>query len=168
MAGAFEQAWGMSLEKLALLSFVLFTACTPGGSPDAGVDAGPPADPVFPADVAESFTEVRGCRSSIEHELRFIRVFVDELAHEPYTTHDAGFPEGAVVVKVEYADEGCSDVVGYTAMKRLADGGSPDALDWHWQEADGDGVVFADGPLLRCVGCHQRCEGGFEATCTEP
>lgn len=152
----------------APLLALLAAACTPGGTPDAGVDAGPAADPIFPADVEESFTEVRDCRSSIEHELHFVRVFADELAHDPYTTHDAGFPEGAVVVKVEYADEGCTDVIGYTAMKRLADGGSPDALDWHWQEAGADREVLGDGALLRCVGCHERCEDGFEGTCTQP
>lgn len=160
----------MSLRiSLAAAALILFAACVPGTGADAGVDAGPVADPFFAEDVEGSYTEVRDCRSSIEHELRYIRVFADDVAHEPYTTRpDGGFPEDAIVVKVEYADDGCTDVIGYTAMKRLADGASPEALDWHWQEANGNQKVFSDGPLLRCVGCHERCDGAYDATCTEP
>lgn len=159
----------MSLRTtLAPVLLPLLVACVPGMGGDAGVDAGPVADPFFVEDVEGTYTEVRDCRSSIEHELVFVRVFADELAHEPYMTHDGGFPEGAIVVKVEYSDDGCTDVAGYTAMKRLADGADPEALDWHWQEANENQKVFADGALLRCVGCHERCEGGYEATCTEP
>lgn len=146
----------------------LLTACPPPTPGDAGPDGGPVAEAFFPDDVETAFTEVRDCRNSIEHDLVFIRVFADELAHDPYTTHDGGFPEGATVVKAEYADDGCTDLVGYTAMQKLVAGASPDALDWRWQEADANRRVSRDGALLQCIGCHERCEGGYDGACTEP
>lgn len=129
----------------------------------------PGAEPVFPADVEESFTEVRDCRTSIEHELHHIRVFVDEVAHDPYEQRDVLFPPGATVVKIEYEDDGCTELIGYTAMRKLAEGEGEDALGWHWQETDPDRVVLEDGALERCIRCHRACDDeGHDSTCAEP
>lgn len=157
-----SERWGALVAGLLLA--ILGCPAPPGD--DGGLDA----DPIFPADVETAFTEARECRTSIDHDLRHFKVFTDALAQGPYANRDAPFPEGATVVKVEYADEGCTDVVGYTAMKKLAEGSDSNALDWHWQQTEADRRVLEDGSVQRCYTCHRTCEApeGWEHTCAVP
>ena len=92
-----------------------------------GCPAPPSVEPVFPADYASSYTEVRDCRRSPEHDLAYIRVLASEDAREVYQTRTGDFPEGAVVLKEEHADADCTDLTGWAVMRR--EGG-----DWRWQE----------------------------------
>ncbi|UJR85687.1 hypothetical protein [Sandaracinus amylolyticus] len=124
-----------------------------------------PVAPVFPADYASTFLEVRDCRRSPEHELAFIRVLASPDAAGVYTSRTGSFPVGAVIVKEEHASEGCDDPIGWTAMRR------EDGDAWRWQEVAPDRVVIEDGAIARCAGCHARCvapDHGFEQTCAEP
>jgi hypothetical protein len=131
-----------------------------------------PGEPFFPADYRGTYVEVRNCRQSADHDLHMIRVLADPLAVGPYTTRDAGIPEGAVLVKEEYdfGDFDCTGpIVKFTASRRLAPESAPDDLDWEWQRLDPSReVVFEESP--RCVACHTGCEppDGYEGTCAVP
>jgi len=142
-----------------------------GGS--GGRDASPPAEKVvFPRDFEQRYVEMRDCRLSHEHELRYIRVLVDERAREPYAalSEDAPYPVGATLVKPEYDDEDCSVVLGYTALQKLEPGASPDTGDWLWQKLTPEHELLHDEVPERCIGCHeQHCAPpyGYDLTCAE-
>jgi cytochrome P460 len=143
---------------------VLATAC---GSDSHSVP------PIFPADYAATYTEVRNCRPSIEHGAVNVRVLAAPDALVPYTGRMMAFPEGAIVLKEEYpsADTACAGAIRYwTVMEKLADGSSPDTLDWHWQKLDSTRHVLLDDDQS-CIACHQMCtaaNGGYLYTCTAP
>ena len=128
---------------------------------------------LFPESYAASYTEVRGCRASSDHDLNKIRVLVDPAALAPYTMRAGDFPVGAVVLKEEYdfADSTCTgELVQWTVMKRIAgtlNGG------WRWQRVlrEGREVVSEDEDSARCINCHSQCgvpPDGYLGTCTIP
>lgn len=130
-------------------------------------------EPAFPADYAASYTEVRDCRQSGDHDLNIIRILADPAALTPYLDRAEPFPEGAVVLKEEYEfdDMTCSGAIKqWTVMVRLADGAAPDELDWKWQKVDAErNIASEDEP--RCYGCHTACTAdndGYEHTCAVP
>lgn len=141
----------------------------------AGCDgSGPPSpEPLFPADYAATYTEVRACRTGAEHELNVIRVLASPAAMDPYTNRDQPFPEGAILVKEEYdfTDTTCEGPIHrWTVMSRLAEGSSPATLDWRWQTVGAEREVL-DEDEASCHGCHAGCTpemGGYEGTCTVP
>ena len=150
---------------LFALCILTVTACTHGGDDDDG--------PAFPADYAATYTEVRACRPSGDHDLNAIRVLASPTALAPYRTRMGDFPAGAVVLKEEhdFADPTCSGPVKqWTVMQRLAPGVDAGTLGWRWQKIDLDRrVVTQDEP--RCIGCHTACgvpPDGFLGTCTVP
>lgn len=157
---------------IALLPLAIAFGC---GDADDDDGADEP-QPVFPEDYESTYTEVRNCRGSGDHDLNNIRVLADPAAVTPYQDHVDPFPEGSVVLKVEYdfGDTSCEgDPIGWTAMQRLATGSSPDTLDWTWQEVDMQRrVIEENGPA--CIGCHTACGGNappgfpYESTCTAP
>ncbi|MBA3500701.1 MAG: cytochrome P460 family protein [Myxococcota bacterium] len=150
--------------RVVVLSLALM-ACGGDGN------SGPP--PLFAENYATTYQQVRNCRNSLEHGLRRIRVVVDAAALTPYQDQVTPFPVGAVVLKVEYDDNDpmCTeDPIGFTVMKRLAEGTDPAMLDWAWQELDGDRKDIAT-PAMRCVRCHEECiapPDGYVGTCTQP
>jgi hypothetical protein len=146
------------------------------GSVDADRDAQPEAgsgpSPVFPADVAERYQEMRDCRHSHEHELRYIRVLVSESAREPYArlSPEAPYPVGATLVKLEYDDPECMELLEYTAYRKLEPGANPEGDDWLWQRVSREREVVEEGAPWRCVGCHRaHCAPpyGYDLTCAE-
>lgn len=137
----------------------------------AGCGDGPA--PLFPEDYAETYTEVRDCRQSGDHDLHMIRVLADDVALDTYADRSAPFPAGATVIKEEYdfGDFDCTGpIVQWTVMQKLDEGESPERLDWEWQTVDADRFVTEDDPQ-RCANCHQGCgvpPDGFDGTCTVP
>lgn len=126
-------------------------------------------EPVFPADYQQRYTEVRDCRRSGDHDLNYIRILADTAALMPYRERAEPFPVGSVVLKEEFADDGCTDLVGYTAMQKLGSGEAAEAGHWRWQKVSAEREVEDDGAPARCVGCHQACgQGGYDWTCAEP
>lgn len=128
--------------------------------------------PVFPEDAPSQWLEMRDCRHSHEHELRHIRVFASPAAEAPYAalSADTPYPEGAVLLKLEYDDAACTDLLGYTAMQKLAPGANPDGGDWLWQRVSVDREVAEEGAPPRCINCHEEhCEPpyGYDLTCAE-
>ncbi len=130
----------------------------------------PPPAAVFPQDWQASYTEVRDCRRSGDHDLNYVRILADAAALAPYQKRDAPFPDGAVVLKIEFADPECTDTSGFTAMRREAGFDAPNG-DWHWQRLDATETVTEDGKLDRCIGCHTSCGAppdGHDSTCAVP
>ena len=152
-------------QGLALSAFAL-AACS-----------GPPTqEPVqtalFPADYADSYTLVRDCRKSGDHELDFIRVLTAPDATGPYTDRATPFPDGAVVLKEQYdvSDATCSGpIVQWTVMAK--NGAATARLGWSWQRVAPNRRV-TEANTARCYGCHEGCTGtpevGYDFTCTEP
>jgi hypothetical protein len=135
----------------------LLSALALGGCPS-------PAPPVFPESYASTYTEVRDCRRSPEHELSYIRVWASPEAAPIYTSRTGDFPEGAVIVKEEFANAACTDLLGWTAMRR--EGG-----DWRWQDVALDRTTIEDGDIARCTTCHDACAtppAGYMGTCAVP
>ena len=131
-----------------------------------------PPEPVFPADYASTYTEVRDCRQSGDHDLNVVRVLADPVALAAYSDRMEPFPEGATVIKEEY-DFGDADCAGpikqWTVMQKLAEGSDPSNLDWYWERVDADRAVVEEQPP-RCAACHQGCAPpeGYDGTCTVP
>lgn len=137
-----------------------------------GCDGSTGPQPVFPADAERAWAEIRDCRHSHEHELRHIRVFASPTAAEPYQalSPDVPYPVGATLVKLEYDDAACTDLLGYTALQKLEPGAQPAAGDWLWQRVSADRQVIEEGVLSRCIGCHEEhCTPpyGYDLTCAE-
>lgn len=157
-----------------LLLALVLTSC--GGEDDgtsSSTGSDPENGPVFPENYAATYTEVRNCRPSGDHDLNVIRVLADPTALGPYQNHDAPIPVGAILLKEEYdfSDPTCSGpIVQWTVMQRLAAGTATDKLDWKWQLVDSQrNVTGVDTP--KCYGCHTGCTdaaGGYEGTCTVP
>jgi hypothetical protein len=150
----------------AVIAARLLAACGDDGGGDP---------PVFPADYAATYQQVRNCRLSIEHDLVRIRVLASPDALQPYTTHTAPFPTGAIVLKEEYGtnDTACAGpIINYTVMQKLDAGTSPETIGWTWQDVDASFRVKRDSEnIARCIGCHTDCgkpPDGYDGTCTLP
>jgi hypothetical protein len=159
---------------LALLAWALLACagCASDDAPGSDPDAGAPLVPLYPEDFESQYLEMRDCRLSHEHELRFIRVLVSPGAEAPYAalSPDAPYPVGAILVKPEYDEPDCTAPLSYTAMEKLAPGARPEGGDWRWQRVDLDRKVVEDGAPERCVTCHTRhCAPpyGYDLTCAE-
>jgi cytochrome P460 len=147
------------------LASALLAAC--------GNDGEPGPLPAFPADYADSYVEVRDCRSSGDHELNRVRVLADPAAAAVYQSRSGDFAEGAVVLKEEhdFADVDCTGpVVRWTAMVRRPTAEAAELLGWRWQDLDAERRVKSEDPSS-CAGCHTGCgqpPDGFQGTCTVP
>jgi hypothetical protein len=150
---------------VVLCATILAAGCSDPG-PDTPVS-------LLPADYATTFSEVRNCRRSADHDLNFIRILADGEAAPAYTARNGPFPAGSVIVKEEYdpIDDTCSlALIGWTVMVSQGPGGAPDELDFEWQRIAEDKVVV-DKPTGHCVSCHTSCGAapdGYLGTCAVP
>jgi hypothetical protein len=129
---------------------VLLSACAEVDSPLAKV--------VIPADYRTAFVPVRRCGPGNEHGLISVVVRVRAEQAALYDTGPFPYPQGSLVVKEEYRDSQCTDLMGYTAMRKEAAGYFPSAGDWQWFSLDPYGVVLKDGKQESCSHCHvQMC-----------
>jgi hypothetical protein len=140
------------------VAVVLVAACAGGGTP------------LLPEDYAATFTEVRDCRRSADHDLRHIRILADDDALGPYTERLTPFPPGAFIVKEEFdfADDACAGpLLEWTVMQRRTDATN---LGWIWQRLAADRTVVTEDED-RCIGCHSDCgkpPDGYDSTCAVP
>lgn len=139
----------------------------------AGCSDDTPREPVFPADYAATYMEVRDCRQSGDHDLNMVRVVADPAAIATYMDRAGPFPEGAIVIKEEYefGDMTCAGSIRqWTVMQKLSPGADPDLLDWYWERVDSERRVVEANPT-RCASCHRGCgipPDGHDGTCTVP
>ena len=134
---------------------------------------GPADDAPFPVEFETEWTEARTpCTLSHDHELTYIRVFADDAALGPYTLRRDFYPPGARLLKVEYTDEACTEIIDYVMMERLADGAAPADLDWRWLRYDAGRELVVDRRTEpeRCINCHTCHCGmppfGWQFTCS--
>lgn len=123
----------------------------------AACDAPPGSIEVLVPEDLTGWTEMRDCRFTHEHELRYIRVLADDLAVEPYAalSPEKPYPVGARMVKIEYFDKDCTELLGMTAYRKEPPGYWPEGHDWRWQNLDAERHVIEDGKVIRCVTCHE-------------
>lgn len=151
---------------------LLVGLCACGVVIGCGDDA-PPGVPILPMDYPATYTEVRNCRQSGDHDLNMVRVLADPSAMAAYSDRTSPFPEGATVLKEEYefGDATCAGPIRqFTVMRKLLVGADPGNLDWRWQRIDAAfNVVSENDP--RCANCHRDCgvpPDGYDGTCTLP
>ena len=132
----------------------------------------PSPSPVFPADYADRYVEVRSCRKSADHELEQVRVLVDPDALGPYEDRAGAFPDGAIVLKEQYeaSDTTCSGPIAqWTVMQK--NGEASERLGWDWQRVEATRRVLETN-TQSCHGCHAGCSGapqaGYDFTCADP
>jgi hypothetical protein len=148
------------------LGAMLIAACSGSDAPSTSPAAS------FPADYANSYVEVRGCRKSADHELDFVRVLADPAALAAYTERQSAFPDGAIVLKEQYdpSDDSCSgSIAQWTVM--VKNQAASARKGWDWQRVDAERKVV-ESNTASCINCHAGCTGtpqpGYDFTCTEP
>jgi predicted small lipoprotein YifL len=157
---------------LSLAALLALTAC---GDDDPLHPPPPPVvkEPLFPANFAQVYEQVRECRASSEHDLSRVLIYADALARTTYQTREGEFAVGSTIVKEEYdgTDTDCSGpLTQWTVMQRLAAGSSPATLDWTWQRISRTREVLTENEL-RCTNCHSSCgvpPDGYLITCALP
>ena len=155
-------------EKYLPIAILFVAACGNGAKHEPE-----PGQVIFPSDYQSSYTLVYDCRQSGDHDLMNVRMLADEAALGPYRDREESFPEGAVVLKEQYdfGDPDCQgDIQLWTVMEKLAEGSSPETLDWRWQSVDADRKVTNQNDS-RCTSCHSVCgvpPDGYEGTCVIP
>jgi hypothetical protein len=129
------------------------------------------SEPIISEDWESSLVEIRDCRLGPEHGLEFVRLLVDEGSVDQFETCTADpeacsepFPEGALFVKPQYADQDCTELVRISATMREVAASSPGNEGWRWQELDADRRVELDGQPSACTSCHDHC-AGFDTRC---
>jgi hypothetical protein len=135
-------------------------------------DSPPETTAIFPPDFTERFTELRDCRQSIEHELEYVKLFVppDQVALlercvQPDSPCADPLPTGTLLIKPQYLDAACTQLLRITAAARVADLPLGDPNAWRWQTVSPAGVVLQDGQPDGCVRCHSACSPGFDSRC---
>ena len=98
-------------------------------------------------------------------------MLADSAAWPIYSAMKGAYPVGATLVKLEYDDEKCATLVGFTAMQKLAAAEAPTLGDWAWQRLDADRNVVPS-TASTCVACHkhhcQETDGtGLDLSCAE-
>jgi hypothetical protein len=123
---------------------------------------------VWPEDFESAWPEVRDCRlSPAAHDGHSIRVFASPESGQAYLEGDYPFATGTVLVKGEYDDPDCTELIRVSAMERLGDGEDPERGDWRWLRTDPQGRALEGVEVRSCAGCHAACAGSDRA-CTEP
>lgn len=163
----------MLVSLLALVAGACGGGSGDGAPTDAAADVTVVAPSRLPADYATRFVQVRDCRNSIDHDLNRILIKADPAVAPIYLDGPFPFPAGALIVKEEFSDPGCTARVGYTLMQKDPAGTAPAYGDWRWQKLDANGRVLLDGagigPATRCASCHAAtaCRAR-DFTCAEP
>lgn len=122
-------------------------------------------EPLFPEGYAASYVETYPCSRSADHALSFVRILVSPEAADTFRTATGTFAPGAVVLKEEYADEACTELEGWSVMRREPAGTAADGLGWAWQGLDAE-KREKPGGVASCIACHRACDA-FEGTCLE-
>ncbi|MDX1623371.1 MAG: cytochrome P460 family protein [Gemmatimonadota bacterium] len=82
-----------------------------------------------------------------------LTTYVNDLAEDALTNGAAEMPDGAIVVKDNYAPD--STFMAHTVMYK-ADGYDAEHADWFWAKYGPDGEVQASGRVETCAGCHAQ------------
>lgn len=160
--------------QMAGLVIFLSLGCSmpsPDGNSNDNDNTSGSAEPFFPANYREAFTEVRDCRNSIGHTAT-IRVYVNAIGVEAYLADENPLPVGTIVVKEEFGDTVCrddADLGFWRAMIKESAGFDPDDGDWRWQMVSApDRDIILDNKAT-CIACHRASDCvARDYMCTEP
>ena len=84
-----------------------------------------------------------------------LTTYVNALAEDALTNGAAEMPDGAIVIKDNYAPD--STLAATTVMYK-AEGYAPDRGDWFWAKYGADGSVQAAGHVESCESCHSQAD----------
>jgi hypothetical protein len=149
--------------RVALPALVLLAAC-------AEVDS-PSPEMVLPSDYRTAFVQVQNCGNSVDHNFMDVVVRVRSGDVDRYRSGPYPFPKGSLVVKEEYRGQGCTDLSGYTVMRKEDSGYFPAGGDWQWFTLDSGGTVLKNGKVPACSNCHATstsCGPAHDLTCPGP
>lgn len=121
----------------------------------------PTTEPIYPADYRTSFTQVRDCRFSIEHDGVNIRVWANDIALAAYLAEADELPVGSVIIKEEFAGGTCDsddDLTLISAMRKEDPGFDSEDRDWHFQEVTPSDRRVVNNSKTDCTECHRTCE----------
>lgn len=111
----------------------------------------------FKEDYQTSYTKISDCTKSSTHGGDYVKVFADDNAAQAYSTGGAAVKEGGVIVKPQYADDGCTELTSIKVMRKGAAGTAADKGDWQWQDVSNDGSITSEGQIGFCISCHTGC-----------
>jgi hypothetical protein len=83
-----------------------------------------------------------------------LRTFVNNIAYDAIVSKAGGYPDGAIIVKENYAPD--SKQLGAITVMKKTKGFEPKNGDWFWAKYAPDGSVQASGKVGGCIGCHAQ------------
>ena len=87
----------------------------------------------------------------------FLKLYVNERALEAINAGETEMPDGAILVKENYADDQ-KTLAAVTPMYKKT-GYNPEAGDWFWAKYQADGKVASAGKVEGCINCHRTAQG---------
>ena len=84
----------------------------------------------------------------------FLKVYVNNAAKKAIEDGKMMMPEGAIVVKENYAKD--KETLAAVTPMYKAEGFNPDAGNWFWAKYKADGSVLASGKVEGCIDCHSK------------
>jgi hypothetical protein len=159
----------MTGARRRLLLAMALAAAAAAAACDDEPPPGPTPQPLLPADYQAGYPVVRSCRTSVEHDLRFIVIRALAGTEQQYETGPFPRAVGTLIIKEEFSDRGCTDLLGWTLMQKQPEGYAPNLGDWRWQRLNAGKQIIEDGQVPRCASCHAA--SGCRArdfACAEP
>lgn len=127
----------------------------PCGNPCGGASGGGAVNPDF-ADWASWTKKTPARLMSKSHSKMWVEIYTDGAASAPFDAKQGPYPEGARIVKAQYAAESGGDAKNLTVMKKMPAGYDPDNGDWYYGVLGADGSVMKEGKIEMCSMCHDQ------------
>lgn len=96
----------------------------------------------------------------------YVATYMNDVAAEAVASGATELPEGALLVKDVFADDGVTRT-GAAAMRKVP-GFAPDAGDWYWVAWDAADAVRMEGAQTMCSGCHAAATLDYAASFDGP
>lgn len=121
----------------------------------------------FAQDWEATYTKVSECSKTATHSGPYVEVWVSPDGLTAFNDGET-LPEGAVVLKTQWANASCSEFDLWTVMRKGAAGTAPESGDWEWQTVFGDGEIQEQGQVAFCINCHKATCEANDLLCTSP
>ena len=126
-----------------------------------------------PENFRSSYISLHGCKESAHPAAEYVITYLSPNAQSVWDAYSAGdtdvdFEPGTVSVKVQYSDDQCSDLTGYTVMEKTSADSSGALGGWRWQYLNESGECNDCDAGSACVSCHTPCMSGPAYFCTQP
>lgn len=122
-------------------------------------------DSLYPENWQSTYVKKKACAKSPTHGSNYVEVWVSPDAEAAFDDRSLTMPMAGVLLKPQFADDGCTEPAAFTAMRPdsiAADG----KITWFWQRAEINGDLSSNGANADnfCVKCHNGCAGGICST----